>query len=393
MPGNIVARDSLQFRGLIEDFLTAPGLVPSWKKSGTGSDIPGCLLPYLWGAPAMATHDVRSSVFVAVLFHVAAGLLLLTTLRRAVGDRFVAIYLVVFWLSPWRLFHSGFVWEPNLLILPAAAHLWACWVSREFPRPGASVVLGATLALTSQIHFSAMFLILLTGLLLWRRELKISWPAFLAGGVIGSLPMLPAVIALFHGAPMSLSSDTGFPGRGFLYALPVLRGLQFWLRLGSLDVGRMYAGDCVSCASASIGGGMTDTFWCLIYRLGGWLASASVLVTAGATWWWFRRTREPDRPSPERWMSAYTWSAVGALLLAAGLSPITLQTWHVVIAAPAACLPVTAWISARWPFERRWLRLLVVVFLLARLPLTALMAFDYGGFCLVPEPVARALQD
>ncbi|MFI5181042.1 MAG: hypothetical protein ACHQPI_06605 [Thermoanaerobaculia bacterium] len=393
MRGSSIACDSIEYRGLMEDFLRDPRFMPSWKKSGTGADIPGCLLPLLLAPPAMATHEVRSSVVVVFLFHLAAGVLLMTTLRRAFGDRFTAVYLGVFWLSPWHLFHSGFVWEPNLLILPAAAHLWCCWVSRESARRDASFVLGAILVLTSQIHLSAMFLILLTGLLFWMRRLKISWLPFLAGAVAGSLPLLPAVIALSHGDPLNFSTASGFPGRGFLYVLPVLRAVQFWLRLGSLDVGRMYAGDCVSCVQAATGGDVTDTMLCLTYRLGGILASLSVLVTLAAMWWWFRRTREPDRPTPERWMSAYTWSALGALLLAAGLAPITLQTWHVVIAAPAACLPIAAWISSRWPFERRWVRVLVVAFLLARLPLVGLMAFDYGAFCLVPEPIARALRD
>ncbi len=393
MFGNSVARDSVQYRSLMENFLEKPRFMPSWKKSGAGADIPGCFLPILLGGPPMATHDIRSAVLVVVLFHVAAGLILLTTIENAFDDRFAAIYLVVFWLSPWHLFHSGFVWEPNLVILPAALHLWGCWVSRESPRPGASFVLGATLVLTSQIHLSAMFLILLTGILLWRRTLKLSWPAFAAGGLVGGLPLLPALLAWLHGSPLTLSSESGFPGRGFLYVLPVLRAVQFWLRLGSLDVGRMYAGDCVSCASASIGGSAADSVACLVYRAGGYLSAASILVPIAATWWWARRSREPDRPPPERWMSAYTWSAAGALLLAAGLAPITLQTWHVAIAAPAACLPLAAWIRERWPFQRRWVRIVVVLFLLARLPLVGLMAFDYGAFCLVPERVARALQD
>src|SRR5438552_2748772 len=129
MPGNAVARDSWQFKDLIEPFLSAPSCEASWKKNGSGADVPGCLLPYLLGSPAFVTHDPRSAVLVVVLFHLAAGLLLVTTLRHALGEGFTVCYLVVFWLSPWRLFHSGFVWEPNLVILPAALHLWSCFSS------------------------------------------------------------------------------------------------------------------------------------------------------------------------------------------------------------------------------------------------------------------------
>lgn len=393
MKGNIVARDSLQFSDLIQPFLEKPRFLPSWKKSGTGTDLPGVLLPFLLGAPAFLTDDIRSGVLVVVLFHMAGGLLLVATLRRALGDRFTVIYLVVFWLSPWRLFYSGFIWEPNLLVLPAAVHLWSCQVSRGSARPLASFALGATLVLTLQIHYSAFFLIFLTGLLHWRKAVRISWAAFLGGALAGGLPLLPAVIATAHGTGLDFSSESGFPGRGFVLVLPVLRALLFWARLGSLDVGRMYAGDCVSCVQASLSGSTIDEVRCLVYRLSGLLASASVLLSLAALGWWYRRSREPARPEPERWMSTYTESALLSLLCAAGIAPITLQTWHVVIAASAACLPVTFWIAARWPFERRWLQALVVAFLLARLPLAGLLAYEYPGFCLVPEAVARNVQD
>lgn len=393
MKGNIVARDSLQFSGLIRPFLEEPQFVSSWKKSGTGTDLPGVLLPFLWGAPAFLTHDIRSGVLVVVLFHLAGGLLLVRTLRRALGDRFTVIYLVIFWLSPWHLFHSGFIWEPNLLLLPAAVHLWSCHVLRDAARPLASFALGATLVLTLQVHYSAFFLIFLTGLLLLKRAVTISWVPFLGGGLAGGLPLLPAMIAILHGTHLDFSSESGFAGRGFVYVLPVLRALLFWARLGSLDVGRMYSGDCVSCVRASLDGSTIDVVRCLVYRLSGFLASASVLLSLAALWWWLRRSREPDRPEQERWMTIYAMSALFALLFAAGVAPITLQTWHVVIAAPAACLPVALWIAARWPFERRWLQALVVAFLLARLPLAGLMAFEYPGFCLVPEAVARKVQD
>ena len=35
------------------------------------------------------------------------------TLRQAVGTKHAAVFLLVYWLSPWRLYHSGFVWEPS----------------------------------------------------------------------------------------------------------------------------------------------------------------------------------------------------------------------------------------------------------------------------------------
>lgn len=394
MMGSSVVSDIVQYQHLIQPFLEAPRCEPSWKKSGNGLDLPGCFLPFLLGAPVLVTHDLRAAVFVVLLFHLAAGLLLVRTLRPSLGDRFTAFYLVVFWLSPWRLFHSGFIWEPNLLLLPAAAHLWGCWASRDSARRLPSFVLGLACVLTPQIHPSALFLLALTALLLSRRALRLSWVYFAAGVLAGATPLIPAALSLFRGGGLSFSSAEGFLGRGFLYVQPLIRTFFFWFRLGSLSVGRMrFTSDCASCVRASIGGEPQDAFWCRLVLVVGVLAAVSVVLPIVAGWSWLRDSRKPDQGTPEAWMRSYSTNALWALLIAGGLSPITLQTWHVVIALPAACLPVAGWIDGRWPFQRRWVRALVIVFLVARLPIAGLLAFQYPAFCLLPAPVAEKVLD
>jgi hypothetical protein len=123
------------------------------------------------------------------------------------------------------------------------------------------------------------------------------------------------------------------------------------------------------------------------------LAAVSVILPIAAGWSWLRDARTRERGTPEAWMRSYATNALWALLLAGGLSPITLQTWHVVIALPAACLPVAGWIDRRWPFRSRRVRVLVAVFLLARLPIAGLLAFQYPAFCLLPARVAEKVLD
>jgi hypothetical protein len=389
MHGNSIATDVLQFRDLMVPFLKDPRCTASFKKSGAGADVPGCLLPFVLGAPVLATGDVRTAAFVVVAFHVAGGLILVSAVRSALGEAALAVYLVVFWLSPWRLFHSGFIWEPNLLILPAATHLWSCWRLRVSPRTWPSLVLGATLAATPQLHFSGIVLVLLTGILLVRGRLRIAWAAFLAGAAAGFMPLAPALVAWAHGTPPTLSAGSGYLGRGFLLVLPVLRALLFWLRLGSVDGGRMHAADCIACVEAAMGSGTLAVFRCALFRAVGALAFCSVGLVLWGAIWTLRRRDDEGVPDGERWAGTYAWSALGALLLAAGIAPITLQTWHVFIAAPAACLPVALFIARRWPFRGGWRRALVAAFLIARLPIAALILLEYPAFCLVPDAVAE----
>ncbi len=303
MHGNSIATDVLQFRDLMVPFQKEPRCTASFKKSGAGADVPGCLLPFVLGAPVLATGDVRTAAFVVALFHVAAGLLLVATLRSALGEGVAAVYLA-----------------PNLLILPAAAHLWSCWKLRGAPRVWPSFVLGLTLAATPQLHFSGLVLVFLTGLLLVRRRLRIAWAAFLFGAAAGFAPLAPALIAWAHGTPPTLAAGSGYLGRGFLLVLPVLRALLFWLRLGSVDGGRMHAADCIACVEAAMGGGSLAVFRCAFFRAVGALAFCSVGIVLWGAVWSLRRRREEGVPDPERWASGYSWSALGALLLAGGTS-------------------------------------------------------------------------
>ena len=392
LSGNVIAKDIRQFDDLVREFVKDPSCLPTWKTMSGGTDLPGCFLPGLLGLPVVATGDPRVPAAVVSFTHLLAGLLLVVVLRREAGDRFTAFYLAVFWLSPWRLFHSAFTWDPNLVILPAAVHLWCSAAGRREARPVPSLVLGATLALAAQVHGSALFLFVLTALLLARKELRVSWPLFAAGAAAGSLTLIPAALQFLRGGTLAFAPSHGFLGRGFVYVFPLFRTYLFWFRLGSLDFGRLHDTDSVSCASAGLHGGIGDVLRCALYRGAGFLAIASILLPVVAAWQWMRR-RPATTPEGNPWVRTYAVNAFLALLVAGGLSPVTIQAWHVLIALPAACLPVAGWLEERWPFRRRSTAWLVALFLIARLPIAALLASDYPVFCRVAPDVARAIQD
>ena len=91
---------------------------------------------------------------------------------------------MLYWLSPWRLYHAGFLWEPGMMFLPAAIHLGSCWLLRpsdgpaslakesktETVRLAASIALGIVLVGSLQIHASFVVLVAATlGLAATRR--------------------------------------------------------------------------------------------------------------------------------------------------------------------------------------------------------------------------------
>ncbi len=82
-------------------------IAPFAKIMSGGGVIPGSLLQFLVGLPLALWFDYRSPALLVILFHLAAGLLLWRLMERAFGQRFAAVYLAIYWLSPWRLYHNA----------------------------------------------------------------------------------------------------------------------------------------------------------------------------------------------------------------------------------------------------------------------------------------------
>lgn len=371
------------------DYLEGEGLSPVGKGMSGGGFIPGSLLQLLVGIPFSFWHDYRSPVVLIGLFHLAALFFALPVVRGAAGGRVALAFIALWWLSPWRLYHSGILWEPAYVILPSSLHLWACWRLKNGGDNIGSAVLAATLVLTFQLHGSFLFLVILTILLAVRRQIGIRWEGALLGTVIGGLTLVPTLTLLAEGSLPSPAPSNSFVGYGLVTVIPVLRGFFYWFRLGSLDVGRRLS-SVVFLDSQWAGGDLLKTLLYLGTVLVVILAVLSTLIAVAATWWYFVR---PGRLSGKvrewHWLRTYSLMAFASLLLSSALSPVTIQSWHVLIALPAAYLPVAVWFDEIWPSGRRWLQRVLILFLLLRLPVIVLIGLGQEAYRIDPDIAAK----
>ena len=412
-----MGRDGVNLLEMGLRYATTGELTPVAKVMSGGGHVPGGLLQLLVGLPLMVAPHFRSPVVVVQAFHLVAGLVTLLVVRRAAGSVFATVFALCWWLSPWRLYHSGLIWEPAYLYLPAALHLWACWRSRAPDPPlWASALLGLVLAATPQIHASFVVLWALTALLWLRGALRIRWTGMAAGALVGALTLIPTAAAYLEGTAPEVAPSDGFLGRGLLTVHPLLKGILYWFRLGALDVGRNLRDTVFLDAGDPAHARVAD-----VVVAGGWgvqaLSVASVALALVATWWYFRplfrlgwkrwwreglwtprgtgaeagpepgsdaspngRGEAASLPAPEpAWLREYAFAAFLAVAVASALSPVTIQRWHLVIAIHAASLPVAAWIVATWQ-GGRWLQAAILAFLLLRFPIAGLIGAGHPWY-------------
>lgn len=376
-------------------YLASGELAPFAKGMSGGGRIPGTLLQLLIATPLRVDADFRAPALLMGVSQLVAVIVLLAVGIAACGDRFAPAFAAVYWLSPWRLYHSGFLWEPGFVLLPAALHLGCCWLLRARPEEPtsdatlegraspsrdddgpvhcvdstpstassqlrlASFGLGAIMVGTLQIHASFVLLALATALLVWRRRIRMRVVSFAVGGATAAVTLLPTVLAFLDGELPQLA-----PQIDRRVALPLLvisntgKAVAYWFRMGSADIGRRLR-QTAWLADTPPGTEAPFAVPALLMSAIAVLSIASLLVAVYASWRYLAKPAPDTDPEAagRAWLRDYVVVIFVSVALAGALSPVPVQGWHVLIALHAACIPPALWLADAWRRRgrARWL--------------------------------------
>lgn len=348
------------------------------KGTSGGGVIPGSLLQLLVGVPLMAALDYRMPTLASGLLQLAAVFLMVSTVRRALGARFAFAFAIVYGLSPWRLYHAGFIWEPTYLLLPAAVHFWASMRQLDAARWWPSFALGAVATASVQLHLSAVILAFASVLLVLFRIHKLNWLAAIGGGMAGALTLIPTLAAAVSGAMPSVAPGGSWHDWGIVRVFPLFKGLAYWFRLASLDLGRRLE-------QATTGLGAIQTAGAVVGTL-------SVLIVLYGTVIGVRRLRSGGCSRLERGALLYCAALLTSALTAIAVNSVTPQSWHLLVVLHAACLPATYGCvrmleaTGRWRTASLWT---VWAFFVLRLPLIAVLGIGHPMYSAPPDDPNR----
>jgi hypothetical protein len=320
--------------------------IPYGNPSSSGGAVPGGVTALLVAAPLALVRHHRAAVVGLLLTHVVAFWLLDRWLRQAVGWRERLLFALLYWLNPWRLVLSGFLWNPGYLFLVGAVHAVTAWRQRREGHAAASFLHALVLAVGFQVHPSVVLLGMATLLLLLTRNMRLRWLPLAAGGAVGALPLLPWVLAVAED-PEMLPVSKGFLGRGLLLVFPLLRGALYWLRHASLNLSSAETTfDFEPAAGRGLAGPLAVAGDVLVVGVG----ALSVLLPLLANVWLWRGLRHRGwrplmvaRSGRRAWVLGYARLCCLAALIVYALAPTTVMWWQGVTLLHAAALPLVLW--------------------------------------------------
>lgn len=314
--------------------------LPLGNPASGGGAHPGGLQNLLVGLPLVLWADHRAPTILLLAGHLIAYLLLDRIVQRSLGADERFLLAILYWLNPWRMFHSGFLWNNNYLFIWGAFHLATAYELRRKARFWPSFLHLLVLGTALQLDLSALLLVAASGLLWWRRYLRIHLAGALAGAATVLLTLVPWFLTVIRD-PGWLPVQHGFAGRGLVFVYPVLRGVFHWLRFPAISPSRGMA----HLDFSPLGGPAHDAmvpllsvvFWALFVptiTMSGW---AMVRI-------WRGRPVKDDRfhsgNDDREWFGGVArWSFLAALPVF-GLSPVTISNWNVFSLFQVAVLPL-----------------------------------------------------
>ena len=335
-----VAGDQLNMLGRGWFLITEGEWIPFGLPTSAGGKAPGGFTALVTGLPLLLWRHHRAPTLLILALQILAYVLLDRLVSRVTGRNGRLLFAILYWLSPWRLYHSTFLWNPNYMLFFGALHLWCVYRQRQRARFWASFLLVLAIGLPAQLHASAILLVPLSFVLWWRRYFKIHLGGAILGGAVVAASLLPWLLAVFED-PTLLPRGEGLLASGVRPLSYLTRGLGYWLRLDSLAVSdSMYCLDFSALLGSSAGRVMAPILPAAWWILG--LVTVPVAVWANLRLWrrsggWWRVA--PQQISNRTWLKGVVrWSFL-IVLISCFVSPTTPMSWQIVVFLHLAVLP------------------------------------------------------
>ncbi|MCB0379032.1 MAG: hypothetical protein KDD33_11115 [Bdellovibrionales bacterium] len=315
------------------------------QSSADMGKIPGGLLTVMVGFPMKLFNSPLSALFVLALWHFAALLMLMDTLKSHFNSAVLFLFLVLYWLSPWRA-SEIYLWNPSYLFLPMAMHLWSSQKMSVEKSFWPSFFHLLSIGLAFQMHNSSIILAFISAILFYKGAIRIHWGGILTSAFVIFASLFPYLLELLHNNQVrpKMEDERYFLFRGLLYVFPMLKSIWYWIRFSGTIFPRHILQN-IDFQWLGSGATIVGGIWSLVkYGVG----IATTLLSIYANYRFFKGNKSLFSLTwkgrtlwrQDQWLELYVCIALTSMLIAAAISPIDFIFWHLEILYPVALIPL-----------------------------------------------------
>ncbi len=328
-----IVPDSVQL--LERGYLFLEGqLLPFGPRSTNTNFVYGPLISIFVGFSLRIYQHPLAPLTAILFFHIVGFFAILKTKFLHGVPGFTPIFMLLYWLSPWRS-SEVFLWNPSLLFPLMALYLYGIDLMLRNQRFWGTFLMTLIVALTFQVHNSFLFLIFLGLWLIFKYKMIPHWGALLLASLIGGIMLIPSLkVILSHPEVLELNRHSAPLFKNFFHGGEAIKGLTYWLRYPSLYFGATtFQLPKVDWHSS----GYLEQIWWGIKWV---LAFASLVFALKANISFFKNTKG-------QFIRELSVGAIVSLAIVSALSPVSFNFWHLYLIYPIALIPVAWYIALK----------------------------------------------
>lgn len=358
--------------------------LPFGNEASTTGNLPGSLSSWVIGFPFSMYFHAYSPIYFQIILRIIAIIFFANGLAQIFSKKIVIAGTFLFAFSTWTLM-QGMLYNPAYLPVGACAFFCALAHLRNdnesrttpFGRIMWSILSVLGIGWCLQFHFSWPVLLFIAGIMWLGRYIKVSYIGLIIGAGLVGLSLWPYIQELMLNPTLAKSPDEygseRYIGYGFVHVYPVLKGLLYWFRFGSLLFTQKAIVPEFEVDEIGLGLAIVAYAWIAVSSLIGGL---TVLFAAYCNYFTLYRYRLSNHQGRLRFVRGITFSSILAVLIAAGLNTLTLNYWQIAIVMPFALIPVLTYM-AQSPRQFKQYMSLAMCFLAATNILAATYSSDY----------------
>lgn len=362
--------DHSQILGKVHKLLS-DGEWTHYGNRGTGVGyVPGTFLTAIAAGPMKLWYSPYAAMILIIISQALCTLLFYFPIRKIFGNLVAALFLILFWFSPWRVEQTE-LYNPAYLFLFAGVHFWTSYKLKDEKSFFNSLLHVFALGLCAQVHFSFVILAFCSLFLLIFRMVHVDWKGVSAGVLLTGLTLLPYFLSLSgqETQGIEIQTSSGFiPGKNLVLIYPVLKAILYWLRYSSLYFARHIFTEIHFSwiAFENLRTIVSSTFHILK-----WPIAIFTLLLSIKIQWSFLKSVWKELPlkrvinrtqlAPSPWVIHYGFYLFCGMLVSASLSPVEFNHWHLILCLPTAALLVSIGAAEIIELHKQWIWLIPAV--------------------------------